>query len=174
MLSFCQLLFVHCIYVNDYLLTTQSVSPYYSLCHGRLVLLGCSWLVFNLHGSIQILLRHLIGVIFGSLWHKQEGLSVDLRLQIEHEHVVEGHVVSISSKNDQVTLAHNACVSVTGVGTDSIDSHLASLTEGHVETKGVERTRRSISKGILLFLQLGHVFEAGVGRCNQLAGHHVV
>ena len=62
----------------------------------------------GLEGHFQAIFQIFSTIIV----HELGSASVDLRLQIEHEHVIEGHVVSITSEDNHVVAEHNAGVAI--------------------------------------------------------------
>jgi len=77
--------------------------------------------------SVLSLLNWLQSVIV-VVSHEHKALSVVLTAQIQSEHVIERHVMTIAAKNNHQVIVKDATVTVSWVGTDSTDSHLSFLT----------------------------------------------
>ena len=89
-------------------------------------------LVFSL-AVVDVLLRQLV-FRFGALRHEKERLAVDFSLQVQGKHVVEGHVVSISTKDDQVVPKDDSSMAVTSCWSLSLhveDLHFIGVTAKH-------------------------------------------
>ena len=90
-----------------------------------------------------------------------EALAIELTGKVKSKHIVERHVMTVTSEDDHKSIELDNTVSITGVGADAWHTQFALLAEGHVETKSVV-LGASKSKVVLLSLELCHEIEAGV------------
>ena len=104
--------------------------------------------------------------------NKLKALPFELVGDVEHKHVIEWHMMAITSKYDHLTLVQNACMTISWEWTDATNASLTLLRERHVQTEGVI-SMRTKSKVILLALEVGHHLETWVSVSNEQTPLHV-
>ena len=81
-------------------------------------------------------------------------------------------MVSIATKYDHHAVVDDSTMTITWVWSDTADTFLALLAQGHVETESVVILATK-TKVILLALKLVNEIEAGIGAGNQQTPLHV-
>ena len=74
-------------------------------------------------------------LVLWAVWHKQEALSFDLGLQVQHKHVVKRHMVPITCEDDHFFFKEDAGVTVSWVRPDAEDSLATLLAQRHVQAE---------------------------------------
>ena len=81
-------------------------------------------------------------------------------------------MVSIATKYDHNTVVDDSTMTITWVRSDTTNTFLALLAQGHVETESV-MIHASETKVVLLALKLVNEIETGIGAGNQQTPLHV-